>query len=83
KKLLLVLGVPYTATMTGKNTAVIAAFIDGEKTERAAMWGIPVVNHMWLEDCFAQWRDISPAQEKYISFPPGLNFGDVLADDGG
>ena len=47
------------------------------------MWGIPVVNHMWLEDCFAQWRDLSPAQDKYIAFPPGLNFGDVLADDGG
>lgn len=55
----------------------------GEKTNKADLWGIPVVNHMWLEDCFAQWRDIDPAQDKYTAFPPGVNFGDLLAEDGG
>lgn len=41
------------------------------------------MNHLWLEDCYAQWRDISPAHERYIDFPPGIDFGSLLADDGG
>ena len=38
------------------------------------------MNHTWLEDCFIYWKYISPAHEKYISFPPGLNFSEVLGD---
>jgi hypothetical protein len=45
-------------------------------------WGLPIVNHTWLEDCFAQWRLISPANMKYVDFPPGLDFAAVLGERG-
>ena len=50
---------------------------------KAASWGIPVVNHLWLEDCFSQWRDIATANEKYVVFPPGVDFGTVLTEERG
>ena len=55
----------------------------GAKIAKAQTWGIPIVNHLWLEDCYAQWRDISPALDRYINFPPGMDFGVLLAEDGG
>jgi mediator of DNA damage checkpoint protein 1 len=57
--------------------------LSGTKTLKAASWGIPVVNHLWLEDCFSQWRDISTANEKYVVFPPGVDFGTVLTEERG
>lgn len=56
--------------------------IDGNKTNKAANWSMPIVNHTWLEDCFIHWKYISPAHEKYISFPPGMNFAQLLGDRG-
>ncbi|EKM60159.1 uncharacterized protein PHACADRAFT_203428 [Phanerochaete carnosa HHB-10118-sp] len=83
KKMLLILGVPYTPTMSGNNTAVIAAYRIGEKVKKADDWAVPVVNHIWLEECFAQWRDIAPTLDRYTAFPPGVDFGELLAEDGG
>ena len=51
--------------------------------KKADDWAVPVVNHLWLEDCFAQWRDIAPTLDRYTTFPPGVNFGELLAEDGG
>ncbi|KAI0344360.1 hypothetical protein BDW22DRAFT_1355739 [Trametopsis cervina] len=83
KKLITTMGAEFTASMSGKNTVVVAAYISGTKTSKAVSWGIPIVNHLWLEDCFSQWRNILPAQEKYVSFSPGIDFGTVLTHDRG
>ena len=40
------------------------------------------MNHTWLEDCFTSWSIRSPAQEKYIRFPPGVNFGTLVGTRG-
>ncbi|OCH87294.1 hypothetical protein OBBRIDRAFT_837516 [Obba rivulosa] len=82
KKLIIAMGAQFTPDMTGKNTAVIAAYIHGDKTAKAISWSIPIVNHTWLEDCFVQWRALTPARDKYIQFPPGVDFGAVLAERG-
>jgi mediator of DNA damage checkpoint protein 1 len=37
---------------------------------------------MWLEDCFIQWRNLSVGLEKYVVFPPGLDFSDHLGERG-
>ena len=52
--------------MSGSNTVVIAAYISGMKTTKAVNWSIPIVNHLWLEDCWVQWRALSVGLEKYI-----------------
>jgi mediator of DNA damage checkpoint protein 1 len=56
--------------------------ISGNKATKARNWSIPVVNHTWLEDCFVQWRNLSVGLEKYIVFPPGLDFSDHLGERG-
>ncbi|KAH8102204.1 hypothetical protein BXZ70DRAFT_986996 [Cristinia sonorae] len=82
KKLIAILGAEFTADMTGNNSVVIAASMEGKKTQKAVSWSIPVVNHMWLEDCLIQWRHISQAQDKYTYFPPGVDFGKMLGRKG-
>jgi hypothetical protein len=49
KLLLELAGARFTASMSGKNTVVIAAFRAGTKTDKARNWHIPVVHHGWLE----------------------------------
>jgi len=56
--------------------------ISGNKASKARNWSIPVVNHTWLEDCFIQWRNLSVGLEKYVVFPPGLDFSDHLGERG-
>ncbi|KAI0682501.1 hypothetical protein BC835DRAFT_1399674 [Cytidiella melzeri] len=83
KKLIIAMGAEFTPSMSGKNTVVVAAYMSGTKTSKATSWGIPIVNHLWLEDCFSQWRDVSPANEKYVVFPPGVDYGSVLTEERG
>ncbi|KAI0246563.1 hypothetical protein BJV78DRAFT_1253485 [Lactifluus subvellereus] len=82
KKLIGLMGATFTPSMSGKNTVLIAAFISGNKATKARNWSIPVVNHTWLEDCFVQWRNLSVGLEKYVVFPPGLDFSDHLGERG-
>ncbi|KAI0820066.1 hypothetical protein BC628DRAFT_1399403 [Trametes gibbosa] len=83
KKLITLMGGDFTASMSAeKNTIVVAAYLHGTKTDKATSWSIPIVNHTWIEDCFVQWRRLTPAREKYIVFPPGVDFSTVLAERG-
>ena len=54
----------------------------GNKTIKAEEWSVPVVTHKWLEDCFVEWRNLTPAQKKYLDYAPGVNYGTVLGDRG-
>ena len=54
--------------------------ISGNKATRARDWSIPVFNHTRLEDCFIQWKKLSVGLEKYVAFPPGLDFSDHLGE---
>ncbi|KLO16256.1 hypothetical protein SCHPADRAFT_901651 [Schizopora paradoxa] len=82
KRLIVLMGGEFTADMNQRNTIVVAAYISGKKTEKAREWDIPIVNHTWLEDCFVAWRALTPAQEKYITFPQGLSFAKLVAQRG-
>ncbi|KAG6853738.1 hypothetical protein C0991_001873 [Blastosporella zonata] len=82
KKLIVAMGAVFTPSMSGKNTVLIAAYVSGTKTTKAASWSIPIVNHLWLEDCFVKWRNLTVALEKYIVFPPGVDFSRQLGDRG-
>ncbi|KAI0029197.1 hypothetical protein K488DRAFT_56969 [Vararia minispora EC-137] len=82
KRLIDIMGARFTASMSGKNTVVVAGFVFGQKTTKAKNWNIPILNHTWLEDCFVQWRSLPAANDKYIRFPPGLDFARVLGTRG-
>ncbi|XP_006464077.1 hypothetical protein AGABI2DRAFT_180183 [Agaricus bisporus var. bisporus H97] len=82
KKLISSMGAKFTPSMTGKNTVLIAAYIQGTKADKARAWSIPIVNHTWLEDCYIQWRHLTMATEKYIVFPPGVDFSKLLGERG-
>ena len=32
------------------------------------------MNHLWLEDCFVQWRKLPCALPRYVDFPSGAQF---------
>lgn len=53
----------------------------GEKVNRAGIWNIPVLNHMYLEDCFIKWRRLPEAGDsRYSEFPYGVNFMTMLGN---
>ncbi|KAF9499450.1 hypothetical protein BDN71DRAFT_1442113 [Pleurotus eryngii] len=80
KKLIETMGATFTPSMTSRNTVLIAAFISGTKTAKAQSWSIPIVNHTWLEDCFVRWRHLTVGLEKYIVFPPNVDFAKMLCE---
>ncbi|KAF9263292.1 hypothetical protein L218DRAFT_340370 [Marasmius fiardii PR-910] len=83
KRLIAAMGARFTPTMSNRNTVLVAAEIhNGAKAERALAWSIPIVNHLWLEDCFVQWRNLTTALDKYIVHPPGLDFYTCLGQRG-
>ncbi|KAF7361822.1 hypothetical protein MVEN_00526500 [Mycena venus] len=82
KRLIQVMGATFTPNMSGDNTVLIAAHLGGEKCRKGLSWNIAVVNHAWLEDCFVDWKDITPAVPKYIDFPPNLDFAPMLGERG-
>ncbi|KAH9912491.1 uncharacterized protein BXZ73DRAFT_82326 [Epithele typhae] len=68
KKLITLMGGEFTASMSAeKNSIVVAAYLQGTKTDKAASWSIPIVNHTWVEDASFN-GDAHPARDKYILF---------------
>ncbi|KAJ3240629.1 hypothetical protein HDU81_003213 [Chytriomyces hyalinus] len=66
------LGAIYTRQMTRENTHVICARPYSEKHAHALEWDLTVVNHLWLEDCYAQRNLMNPARNAYLYYPPFL-----------
>ncbi|KAJ3989917.1 hypothetical protein F5890DRAFT_975129 [Lentinula detonsa] len=82
KKLVCSMGAKFTPNMSSKNTVLIAAQTDGTKADRARAWGIPIVNHLWLEDCFINWKNMTVGNDRYIHFPQGSDFAPRLGERG-
>ncbi|KAF8512308.1 BRCT domain-containing protein, partial [Hysterangium stoloniferum] len=82
KKLIEVMGATFTPSMSGQNTVVVAAYKKGHKTTKAEEWSLPVVNHKWLEDCFIEWRNLTPAQKKYLDYSANMDYGTIVGERG-
>ncbi|KAJ7270110.1 hypothetical protein B0H12DRAFT_1094605 [Mycena haematopus] len=82
KKLITLMGGSFTPSLSTKNTVLVAAHQSGSKTAKAAEWSIPVVNHTWLEDCFVRWQNLTPALQKYVAYPVGVDFSSLLGERG-
>jgi hypothetical protein len=51
----------------------------GKKVDSAIDWHIPVVNHTWLNECYARWEAVNPANFPNVTaFPPGINYMNLL-----
>ncbi|KAH7883429.1 hypothetical protein F5I97DRAFT_1905100 [Phlebopus sp. FC_14] len=83
KRLIFLIGAKFTPSMSASNKVLVAGFQPSPKTTRALSWSIPIVNHTWLEDCFVEWRSLTVGLERYIVFPPGIDFGKMLMTSSG
>lgn len=73
-KLITILGGTYTKSLTRENNYLIVAKPEGKKYETAKnKWIDPftkdpvikTVNHLWLEECFANWKFIDPSKSRF------------------
>ena len=71
-------GATYTRTMKSENTHLITARMASEKCEAAKDWNIEIVNHLWIEESYAQCKALALNNEKYRHFPPRTNLGEVI-----
>ncbi|KAI5824017.1 hypothetical protein K523DRAFT_420809 [Schizophyllum commune Tattone D] len=82
KKLIVGMGASFNPTMRqGDSPILIAASTESEKAKKGAEWQIPVVNHLWVEDCYMTWRML-PVTTKYITFPPASDLSGLLCERG-
>ncbi|KAJ3331564.1 hypothetical protein HDU91_003309 [Kappamyces sp. JEL0680] len=49
------LGATCTREMSSSNTHLICACAGGEKYAHAHTWNLHIVNHLWLEESYANW----------------------------
>lgn len=63
------LGGTFEGTLTkNKTTHLIASVQSGSKVTHAKPWGIPIINHLWIEDSFRHWSAADVADAKYLNF---------------
>jgi hypothetical protein len=80
-KLITTVGGKFTKTLTKDNDYLIAAKPEGKKYETAKFkWldennqpKIKVVNHIWLEECYAKWDLINDDNSKYTYLGNGAD----------
>ncbi|TPX46526.1 hypothetical protein SeMB42_g03656 [Synchytrium endobioticum] len=58
-----------------KTTHVICGTLINEEDMRIAVnaLDVPILNHLWVEDCYAQWKMLERARVYYLAFPLCLN----------
>ncbi|KAL5393260.1 hypothetical protein DPSP01_000089 [Paraphaeosphaeria sporulosa] len=78
ENLIKALGAEFTRTFKQDNTHLITAHRNSEKCEAAEEWGVNIVNHLWLEDSYAECKEKSLTSERYTYFPPRMNMGEIL-----
>ena len=71
-------GAECTKTLKQDNTHLITAHDKSEKCQAAQEWGIHLINHLWLEESYAQWKMLSVSAPRYTHFPPRTNLGEVV-----
>ncbi len=72
RKMITALGATYTAQLSANNTHLIAAVPSGPKYMRAMEWNISIVNHLWIEESFVQWKMQAITKPAYNNYPPGV-----------
>ena len=71
-------GATFTKSMKSENTHLIAARAHSEKCTAAKEWNIHMVNHLWLEESYAQCKILTISDPKYTHFPTRTNLMEVV-----
>lgn len=71
-------GAECTKTLRQDNTHLITAHGTSEKCNAAREWGLQVVNHLWLEDSYAKWKEQPVSDPRYTHFPSRTNLSDIV-----
>ena len=67
-----------TKTLNMENTHLITAHGNSEKCDAAKEWGLEVVNHLWLEESYSNWRLMPVSNPRYTHFPKRTNLSEVV-----
>ncbi|KAK3381367.1 BRCT domain-containing protein [Podospora didyma] len=78
ENLIVASGATFTKTMKADNTHLITARMHSEKCEAAKDWNIEIVNHLWIEESYADCQVMSLTNPKYRHFPLRTNLGEVI-----
>ncbi|KAF2472289.1 uncharacterized protein BDR25DRAFT_259845 [Lindgomyces ingoldianus] len=71
-------GATFTKTFKQENTHLITAHMQSEKCDAAQEWGVNVVNHLWLEECYSKNKHQALTDPRYNFFPARTNLGEIL-----
>ncbi|KAL5332227.1 BRCT domain-containing protein [Aspergillus crustosus] len=71
-------GAECTKTLKQENTHLVTAHDNSEKCKAAREWGLHVVNHLWLEESYARWKEQPISDPRYTHFPRRTNLGEVV-----
>lgn len=71
-------GATFTKSMKSENTHLITARAHSEKCTAAKEWNIHMVNHLWLEESYAQCKILTISDPKYTHFPTRTNLMEVV-----
>ncbi|KAF9895426.1 hypothetical protein FE257_000332 [Aspergillus nanangensis] len=71
-------GAECTKTLRQENTHLVTAHGNSEKCEAAREWGMHVINHLWIEESYAKWKQQSVSDPRYTHFPRRTNLGEVV-----
>ncbi|KAJ0420154.1 BRCT domain-containing protein [Aspergillus carlsbadensis] len=71
-------GAECTKTLRQQNTHLVTAHDNSEKCAAARDWGLEVVNHLWLEESYAKWKEMPVSDPRYTHFPRRTNLGEVV-----
>lgn len=74
KELIEALGATCESTFRENAKLLIAGQSEGRKFHAAKHWGINVVNLLWLEETYAEWKVQAFTHQRYITFP---RIGDI------
>ncbi|ANZ75362.1 BA75_02515T0 [Komagataella pastoris] len=78
-QLVTLMGGEFTRTLSQKNTHLIVSKPQGLKYEVACTWkGINLVNHLWLEECYRNWKVLNDKDPVYVHFPKETNLTQIL-----
>lgn len=71
-------GAEFTKSMKQDNTHLITARDSSEKCTAAKEWGIEMVNHLWLEECYARFSLQPCSDPRFTHFPPRTNLSEII-----
>lgn len=77
ENLILALGAEFSKHMSEECDYLVTGHMKSHKVDAAREWNIEIINHLWLEDSFVQWKKLPITLQKYTCFPEVTNLGEV------